>query len=321
MSQIQEQTSCVSPINLFKQPTDWLYAFWKFSRPHTIIGTSLSVLALYLIVLATTTSSVTVESLGQLLGAMLACLCGNVYIVGLNQLEDVEIDQINKPHLPIAAGEFSRRQAQLIVAILGILALLLAGLLGLWLFLMVGTSLVIGTAYSLPPVRLKRFPFWAALCIFSVRGAIVNLGLFLHFSDRLLGNVVFPPAPVWTLTLFIVVFTFAIAIFKDIPDLEGDKQYNITTFTIKLGKQAVFNLARWVITLCYLGMILTGLVWLHSVNFIFLVMTHLVALGLMWWKSQSIDLQDKKAIAQFYQFIWKLFFLEYLIFPALCLLT
>src|SRR3712207_8755450 len=53
-------------------------------------------------------SSVTVESLEQLLGAMLACLCGNVYIVGLNQLEDVEIDRINKPHLPIAAGEFSR---------------------------------------------------------------------------------------------------------------------------------------------------------------------------------------------------------------------
>lgn len=321
MSQIQEQTSSVSPINLLEQPSEWLYAFWKFSRPHTIIGTSLSVLALYLIVLATTTSHVTAESLGQLLGAMLACLCGNVYIVGLNQLEDVEIDQINKPHLPIAAGEFSRRQAQLIVAILGILALLLAGLLGSWLFLMVGTSLGIGTAYSLPPVRLKRFPFWAAVCIFSVRGAIVNLGLFLHFSDRLSGNVVFPPAPVWALTLFIVVFTFAIAIFKDIPDMEGDKQYNITTFTIKLGKQAVFNLARWVITVCYLGMILGGLVWLHSINPIFLIMTHLLALGLMWWQSQSVDLQDKNAIAQFYQFIWKLFFLEYLIFPALCLLT
>src|SRR3712207_5531083 len=154
-------------------------------------------------------SSVTVESLEQLLGAMLACLCGNVYIVGLNQLEDVEIDRINKPHLPIAAGEFSRRQAQILVAVTGILALLLAGLLGPWLFLMVSISLAIGTAYSLPPVRLKRFPFWAALCIFSVRGAIVNLGLCLHFSNRLSSNDLVPPASVWVLTLFIVVFTFA----------------------------------------------------------------------------------------------------------------
>jgi homogentisate phytyltransferase / homogentisate geranylgeranyltransferase len=319
MSQISSQTSTHSLINPVEKPGEWLYAFWKFSRPHTIIGTSLSIFALYLIALATTDSSVTVANLGQPLGALLACLCGNVYIVGLNQLEDVEIDQINKPHLPIAAGEFSRRQAQLIVAVTGILALLLAGLLGVWLLLMVGVSLTIGTAYSLPPIRLKRFPFWAALCIFSVRGAIVNLGLFLHFSESFSGSVLFPPAPVWALTLFIVVFTLAIAIFKDIPDLEGDKQYNITTFTIQLGKPVVFNVARWVITTCYLGMMVAGGLWLHSVNLVFLVTTHLMALGLMWWRSWSVDLQDKRAIAQFYQFIWKLFFLEYLIFPAACL--
>jgi homogentisate phytyltransferase/homogentisate geranylgeranyltransferase len=46
-----------------------------------------------------------------------------------------------------------------------------------------------------------------------------------------------------------------------------------------------------------------------------------MALGLVWWRSQKVDLQEKEAIAQFYQFIWKLFFLEYLIFPTACLLT
>ncbi|HEY9665730.1 MAG TPA: homogentisate phytyltransferase [Coleofasciculaceae cyanobacterium] len=327
MSQISPKTSIRSQINVLQQPSDWLYSFWKFSRPHTIIGTSLSVLGVYAIALAETSASADIlwqnlsSSWGQLLGSWLACLCGNVYIVGLNQLEDVEIDRINKPHLPIAAGEFSRTQAKLIVGILGILALLLAGWLGWWLFLMVSVSLAIGTAYSLPPIRLKRFPFWAALCIFSVRGAIVNLGLFLHFSDRVSGTVLFPPASVWALTLFIVVFTFAIAIFKDIPDAEGDKQYNISTFTIELGQQAVFNLARWVITACYLGMILASGLWLSpSVNPVFLRLTHLLLLGMMWWRSRSVDLHDKIAIAQFYQFIWKLFFLEYLIFPAACIL-
>jgi homogentisate phytyltransferase/homogentisate geranylgeranyltransferase len=321
MSQISPQTSTPSQLNLLKQPREWLYAFWKFSRPHTIIGTSLSVWALYLITLATIGSSITQSGLGHLLGAWISCLCGNVYIVGLNQLEDVEIDQINKPHLPIAAGEFSRQQAQLIIAVTGILALLLAGLLGRWLLLMVGVSLAIGTAYSLPPIRLKRFPFWAALCIFSVRGAIVNLGLFLHFSDRLSRTIIFPPAPVWALTLFIVVFTFAIAIFKDIPDTEGDKQYNISTFTIQLGRRAVFNLALWVITTCYLGMVIAGLLWLSSsINSLFFCITHLGLLGVMGWRSRSVDLQDKIAITQFYQFIWKLFFLEYLIFPVACFL-
>ncbi|WP_375499027.1 homogentisate phytyltransferase [uncultured Nostoc sp.] len=317
----------------------WLYAFWKFSRPHTIIGTSLSVLGLYFIAIAISNSTVSLfptphsltplARLGEtprpqwlfpVLGAWIACLCGNVYIVGLNQLEDVDIDKINKPHLPLASGEFSQQTGQLIVAFTGILALVVAWLTGPFLFGMVAISLAIGTAYSLPPIRLKQFPFWAALCIFSVRGTIVNLGLYLHYSWVLKQSQVIPPV-VWVLTLFILVFTFAIAIFKDIPDMEGDRLYNISTFTIKLGAQAVFSLALWVITACYLGIILVGVLRLSSINPIFLVITHLALLVWMWLRSLAVDLQDKSAIAQFYQFIWKLFFIEYLIFPIACLLA
>ena len=311
--------------------SSWLYALWKFSRPHTIIGTSLSVVGLYLIAIsllpstpfASTGTPVTQwlpYSTFSLLGAWIACLCGNVYIVGLNQLEDVAIDKINKPHLPLASGEFSWQQGQFIVITTGVLALVFALLLGPFLFGMVGISLAIGTAYSLPPIRLKRFPFWAALCIFSVRGAIVNLGLFLHFSWVLQENQSIPFA-VWVLTLFVLVFTFAIAIFKDVPDMEGDLLYNIKTFTLQLGKQTVFNLALGVLTVCYLGMILVGTLGLAEINSIFLVSTHVVILAGMWWKSRKVDLQDKNAITNFYQFIWKLFFLEYLIFPTACLLS
>jgi homogentisate phytyltransferase / homogentisate geranylgeranyltransferase len=295
----------------------WFYSFWKFSRPHTIIGTSLSVLGLFLIAVAVSDGS---YSLFPLLGAWVACLCGNVYIVGLNQLEDVAIDKINKPHLPVAAGEFSLTTGKLIVGITGVLALVIALLQGPFLFGMVAISLAIGTAYSLPPIRLKRFPFWAAVCIFSVRGAIVNLGLYLHYSWVFEKNSSITAA-VWVLTVFVLVFTFAIAIFKDVPDMEGDLLYNIKTLTLQIGKQAVFNLALWVITVCYLGMIGVGVLRLAEVNSVFLVMSHLVPLVVMWWRSRQVDLQEKSEIARFYQFIWKLFFLEYLIFPIACLLA
>ncbi|MBA2750512.1 MAG: homogentisate phytyltransferase [Tatlockia sp.] len=289
-----------------------LAAFWQFSRPHTIIGTSLSVWGIYAIAF---NQGFNHSSVLPVLVAWLACLCGNIYIVGLNQLEDVAIDQINKPHLPLASGEFSLATGKLIVAVTGILSLLLAGLQSPYLLGMVVISLAIGTAYSLPPIRLKRFPFWAALCIFTVRGAVVNLGLYLHFSRSLI-----IPMTVWALTLFVIVFTVAIAIFKDIPDLEGDRQYQISTFTIALGQERVFNLARWIITVCYIGMAIAAVFWLPGVNTIFLVSTHLGLLFLLWWRSFQVDLLDKVAIASFYQFIWKLFFLEYLLFPAACLL-
>jgi homogentisate phytyltransferase/homogentisate geranylgeranyltransferase len=296
----------------------WLYSLWKFSRPHTIIGTSLSVFALYLIALATTSAIVSSNSLFQLLGVWVACLCGNVYIVGLNQLEDVAIDQINKPHLPVAAGEFSRWQGWWIVGTTGTMALVLSAILGPWALATVASSLLIGTAYSLPPIRLKRFPLLAAFCIFTVRGVVVNLGLFLHFTQTLSGETLITPA-VWALTFFIVVFTIAIAIFKDVPDLDGDKQYNITTYTVLLGKSTVFKVARGIITFCYLGMILAGVVWLPSVNPLWLGVTHFLLLIGLWARSQQVNLQQKPEIASFYQFIWKLFFLEYLLFPIICL--
>jgi len=294
-----------------------LYAFWKFSRPHTVIGTTLSVLSLATLAgILSGTSSTPVEMVWAVLGALVACLAGNVYIVGLNQLEDVDIDRINKPHLPLASAEFSRRQGQWIVGICGAIALLLSLTQGIFLTATVWFSLLIGTAYSLPPVRLKRFPFFASLCIFVVRGVIVNLGLFLHFQTKW-GNPPQIPLAIWALTGFILVFTFAIAIFKDVPDLEGDRRYNITTFTVQLGQKAVFNLARWVLTVCYLGMIAAALL-LPKIHAPFLVITHGLLLALLWWRSLNVDLGNRRAIARFYQFIWKLFFLEYLLFPLAC---
>jgi homogentisate phytyltransferase/homogentisate geranylgeranyltransferase len=297
----------------------WVSSLWKFSRPHTIIGTSLSVFALYFIALATSHSAIAPYNLKQMLVAWLACLWGNVYIVGLNQLWDVEIDRINKPDLPLASGAFSRRQGQWIVGICGFLAILMAGLGGNWLLATVAISLSIGTAYSLPPIRLKRFPLFAAFCILTVRGIIVNLGLFLHFSRKLQGQETLN-SYVWTLTLFILFFTIAIAIFKDVPDLEGDKKYQINTFTVVIGKPAVFNISRWVIAACYIGTIMAGILWLNSVNLVLFIACHLILLGLLWWRSQNVDLEQKSAIASFYQFIWKLFFLEYILFPITCFL-
>jgi homogentisate phytyltransferase / homogentisate geranylgeranyltransferase len=322
ISPSKPQLANASPENPVQRQFPRLYAFWKFSRPHTIIGTSLSVLGLALMTWALREGNGAYPPFLVLL-TWLTCLCGNIYIVGLNQLEDVDIDRVNKPHLPLASGEFSRATGRTIVLFTGLLALTLSAILGKFLMMTVWASLLIGTAYSLPPIRLKRFPIWASLCIFSVRGAIVNLGLFLHFKSHLnivprLNTPTIPPI-IWVLTAFILVFTFAIAIFKDIPDSEGDRRYHISTFTLRLGASAVFNLARWVMTLCFVGAMVAA-TQLTDANPVFLVATHGVALIAMWVVSWQVDLKDRAAIAQFYQFIWKLFFLEYLFFPVACLL-
>jgi homogentisate phytyltransferase / homogentisate geranylgeranyltransferase len=301
---------------------DWLDALWKFSRPHTIIGTSLSTVGLAIVALAALPKEPAIYDAGAviilILQALVPCLCANVYIVGLNQLEDVEIDRINKPSLPLASGAFSRTEGLAIVGITGILALVLAAIGGVFLFGTVLASIAIGTVYSFPPIRLKRFPFWAALCIYSVRGLVINLGLFLHFQQRL-GGTARIPIQIWALTVFVVLFAFAIAIFKDIPDAKGDRQFKIKTLTLRLGIATVFNLSRWVLTVCYSLMVaITILGWI-PVQPIFLIVTHLALLSWMWVRSFKVDLLQKHDISRFYQFIWKLFFLEYVLFPVACL--
>ncbi|MEM8614534.1 MAG: UbiA family prenyltransferase, partial [Cyanobacteria bacterium P01_H01_bin.105] len=161
-----------------------------------------------------------------------------------------------------------------------------------------------------------------------VRGVIVNLGFFAHFRRWLAFRVglessaVSIPPEVWALTVFVVVFAFAIAIFKDIPDLEGDRQFQVRTLTVRLGSRFVFRLALGVLTLCYgLLISLTLLGFLPSVQPEFVVITHGLLLGLLWWKSRWVNLQDKSQISRFYQFIWRLFFLEYLLFPLACVLA
>src|ERR671927_1241719 len=99
---------------------------WRFARPHTIVGTTLSVLALYAIA-TTRFAGVALDTrLFELFWTLVAAWCVNVFIVGINQLEDVEIDRINKPFLPIAAGDLSMAAGRRIVVAAAVVPLVLA---------------------------------------------------------------------------------------------------------------------------------------------------------------------------------------------------
>ena len=72
-------------------------ALWRFTRPHTIIGTAASIAGLYVIVVDALPGVTLRDGLGNLAWTLVAGFCVNVYIVGVNQLEDVEIDRVSSP--------------------------------------------------------------------------------------------------------------------------------------------------------------------------------------------------------------------------------
>lgn len=79
----------------------WLHAFWKFTRPHTMAGTAISVLSISLLAMQSP-QAVKLQAVdmsvaaGAALQALSAALLANIAVVGLNQLTDIEIDKVGE---------------------------------------------------------------------------------------------------------------------------------------------------------------------------------------------------------------------------------
>ncbi|HEY7620866.1 MAG TPA: homogentisate phytyltransferase [Solirubrobacteraceae bacterium] len=283
-----------------------LRVLWRFGRPHTLIGTSLSIVGLYVIAASQHRASGVVD----LLWTLLAGACVNVFIVGINQVEDVEIDRLNKPWLPIAAGDLSLEAARRIVAVAAIAPLAMAVTQGAAELVAVSVALAVGWAYSCPPLRLKRFPALAAGSIMFVRSLVVNLGVWLHVAGTPVS------AGVWALTAVTVPFSFAIAVLKDVPDIEGDRRFGIATFSVRLGPRPVLALGVGALTMGGIGMAVAGPLLLDGAGAALFVAGHLAGIAVLWRWALRVDPTDPVAFSRFYWRVWQLFFCEYLLVPA-----
>ncbi|CAN0364010.1 unnamed protein product, partial [Laminaria digitata] len=147
---------------------------------------------------------------------LVALLLGNAFIVGINQIYDVNIDKasINKPELPVASGEISTRLAWGLV--LGSLAAgptIVYNTFSPLIFRLYSFGLLIGGLYSVPPFTFKRFPVMAGLTIACVRGFLLNFGVYYAVREALGLSFKWNPAVLF-LARFMTVFAGIIAVTK-----------------------------------------------------------------------------------------------------------
>lgn len=284
-----------------------VHSLWNFARPHTILGTSLAVISLYLIARFDTHNP---GNFTLFLATFLASLSINIYVVGLNQLTDVDIDKINKPYLPLVSQKLSLNQARWIVTLAAFTALGLAYTQNAYLFLTILTVFLVGTAYSLPPIRLKRFSLFASLCIILTRGVIANAGIYLSYTNEK------PQLPTHVLIFIILMSCFAavIAIMKDVPDVEGDRQYSISTLVTRIGATKVLSLSKFILIFCYLFMIMIGLIGIQHLDSTFMIASHTLLLAIFLFKSNLDIISSQQKFFRYYMFIWNLFYLEFFAF-------
>jgi len=323
-----------------QQKVPFPIVMWRFSRPHTLIGSALAIPALHLLAAPTSVGLKGILSLpvlNSILYAMIPSLLMNIYITGLNQITDVEIDKINKPNLVIPAGVLSRRNAiwTVVVCLVASLWMGTRPLMGTHpvlaspgLAFALWGSAILGTMYSLEPFRLKRFPLLAAFCIVAVRGTVINAGFFAHAttaafqgSASVLELLRTDPKCLLS-SLFFCVFGVVIALMKDVPDVLGDKTSNVRTLSVRIGQTRVFHASR---------RLLAGLFFAFGAGFVKGAVTApsaalvacrglsalaSVAAGLSVRKeSRSVDPENPKQVYQYYMHLWKLFYLSYLVLP------
>ena len=293
-----------------------LDATWKFTRPHTIRGTLLGTTALVTKALLEHPELIDLSLAPRALMGLVALLCGNVYIVGINQIFDEDIDAVNKPYLPIAAGSLSAQAGWGICILLAGLGVALSAInfdrliAGLYAF-----GLALGTLYSVPPFRLKRFAVPAFMTIATVRGVLLNFGVY-HATRAALGLPFQWSPAVMFITGFVTLFATAIAITKDLPDVEGDIRYGIRTFATSLGVRKIAALGSGILLINYVVAVYAALRYPHLFSQKVMAIGHAALGAVLILRTVMLDKAEyaRKAIQDYYRWIWNLFYSEYLLF-------
>jgi len=106
-----------------------------------------------------------------------------------------------------------------------------------------------------------------------------------------------------------------IALFKDIPDIKGDRKAGIATMSVRMGAPQIFWTCIGLLEVAYAGAICVGLmspVWWSKLA---TTAAHAFMGGLLYWRAEQTDLEDSKSIYSCYMFVWRLFYCEYLLLP------
>ncbi|XP_058068002.1 probable homogentisate phytyltransferase 1, chloroplastic isoform X3 [Magnolia sinica] len=242
------------------------------------------------------------------------------------------IGTVNKPNLPLASGEYSVKTGILIVLSFAVLSFFIWWIVRSWpLFWALFISFLLGTAYSinLPLLRWKRFAVVAAICILVVRAVIVQLAFFLHMQTFVFRRPAAFSRPLIFATAFMSFFSVVIALFKDIPDIDGDRIFGIRSFTVRLGQKRVFWTCVYLLEMAYSVAVAMGIVSSCTWSKFITISGHAILASILWSRAKSLDLKSKAAITsfymfiwkvsnerlRFYMFIWKLFYAEYLLIP------
>ena len=112
-----------------------------------------------------------------------------------------------------------------------------------------------------------------------------------------------------------VVYGAVIALFKDLPDVVGDRKQNIRTLSVRLGPVGCFfNIC---VSLLFHGLwkcCALGVVY-NSATSTVLGILHTANNSSLLFASKRVDISSSASLYEYYMLIWRAFYAEYFLLP------
>lgn len=182
-----------------------------------------------------------------LTGAFMAAAL-NGFSNGINQIFDVEVDRINKPHRFLPARIMTISQAWMISIFCLVLALGIASWINWQCLLVVSVASLFTYIYSAPPLRTKCRGFLANITIAIPRGTLLIVAGWTTVKSAL------RPEP-WYIGLVFGLYFLGAVTTKDFSDMAGDRAANCRTLPIIYGTYRAIQIVSPFLVLPFLAIV------------------------------------------------------------------
>jgi len=166
----------------------------------------------------------------------------------VNDIYDIEIDKINRPHRALPSGRMTIRQAWIYTGVLSLIAVLLSFLIGLISVVIVIAFAIIGYSYA---AKVKTL---------GLAGNFMVAFSFAFIYSETFGVLVIP-VPTWLFFVTAFMILQARETIKGAEDVEGDALRDVRTIARIYGYRAAAGVAA---VLNFIGVICYVLVWILS---------------------------------------------------------
>jgi 4-hydroxybenzoate polyprenyltransferase len=182
----------------------------------------------------------------------------------LNQITDYETDKITPAVWLIASGRFPKNQAWWEMIILDAISISWAALFSYEILMVFLFILILGTAYSTPPVKFSSRPFLGFL------SNTMGPGFASFAVGWLAGGGSLNLSLLWVSLPYVLLMMSVGALNPEIPDIEDDTASGKITTAVKFGRKLVIRFSS--------GILLLSIIISLIQNNLFTLSTGLVAL-------------------------------------------